>query len=75
MEQEKLKPCPFCGSDAETTFNTLFGFQVYCTNDDCLLNELLSQGFDDEKKMIDKWNRRVTTITHVENFYAKGARR
>ena len=58
MENE-LKPCPFCGSDGATTFNTSFGYQVFCTNNDCILNELLSNGFDDKTEIIKKWNTRV----------------
>ncbi|HAH93681.1 MAG TPA: hypothetical protein DCM01_07540 [Dielma fastidiosa] len=29
---KELKPCPFCGSEAVATYNTKYGFQIYCSN-------------------------------------------
>ena len=31
----KLKPCPFCGSDASLAVSKEFGIAVRCTNYDC----------------------------------------
>ena len=83
MEHEKLKPCPFCGGEAELVGG--------CENWSPTFNDPDSGGdpiavvcecgcgfygnFEDYSDAIKKWNHRVTTITHVENFYAKGARR
>ena len=35
----ELKPYPFCGSEAVMTYS-IKGFQVFCDNDDCILNSL-----------------------------------
>lgn len=50
---EKLKPCPFCGSEAVETYNTEYGMQIYCSNDECILNELLVFNMSTKK-----WNTR-----------------
>lgn len=57
----ELKPCPFCGSEAIETFNTEFGQQIYCSNDECILNELLV-----ENMTIEKWNTRAKLPTTSE---------
>lgn len=53
----KLKPCPFCGNEAVETYNTDFGFQIFCSNDACFMNELLVDGMT-----ADKWNTRKDNI-------------
>lgn len=49
----ELKPCPFCGGEAVETYNTDYGMQIYCSNDECVLNELLVSNMSAEK-----WNTR-----------------
>ena len=56
---EKLKPCPFCGSEANTTFNTILGYQVFCTNEDCFMNETMMNDMVTEQAAITEWNRRA----------------
>ena len=56
----ELKPCPFCGREAATTFNTIFGYQVYCTNDDCFMSEAIMHDKETEQDAIEAWNRRET---------------
>ncbi|MFV1944032.1 hypothetical protein VPH49_24860 [Pseudomonas luteola] len=53
---EKLKPCPFCGSDAEAGdgFLPLEGIvYVWCKNHECLMSNGVDIGFG-----VDEWNRR-----------------
>ena len=56
---EKLLPCPFCGGEAMTTYNTNFGWQAYCGNDNCFLNDLIMSDCETKKDAIRKWNRRT----------------
>lgn len=52
-----IKPCPFCGSKAEITYNYLGQCIIYCTNEDCS-----ARIFDRDKTQITKkWNRREST--------------
>lgn len=53
-----LKPCPFCGSEGDITYNYDKKFAPYCTNNFCMLNEL-DYGFETEREAIEAWNRRV----------------
>lgn len=56
---DELMPCPFCGSTATITYNSLYGFQIYCDNEDCFMNEILiTSNIEDEKEAINAWNRR-----------------
>ena len=55
----ELKPCPFCGSEAATTYSAIFGFLVYCTNDDCFMSEATMSDKATEQDAIEAWNRRV----------------
>lgn len=56
---EKIKPCPFCGSKAETfIFNHEFEtISVGCTNEKCDIT--MGKAFFTEKEAIKHWNRRV----------------
>lgn len=55
----KILPCPFCGQKADTSYNTVFKFQVFCINEECFMNEAIMTGCKTEKEAIDKWNNRV----------------
>lgn len=55
----ELKPCPFCGCEAQTEFNVVFGFQVVCTNEDCFMSEGLMHDKKTEQDAIETWNRRA----------------
>ena len=57
--ENKLNPCPKCGSSPTTSFNCLHGWQAYCSNDECELNLLLMYGKRTEDEAIAEWNRRV----------------
>lgn len=53
----ELKPCPFCGEEAIVSWNTVYGFCPWCSNPNCILNDLV-HGYDTEKKATKAWNRR-----------------
>jgi len=58
----KLKPCPFCGSDAEiikdhhdyTNGEHTTTYKAQCTN--CMVNK---QALQSEADVIESWNNRV----------------
>lgn len=58
---DNLKSCPFCGAAANITFNFKHDYVVFCTNEDCFLNEL-EYGFDSEEEAIEAWNRRTNDV-------------
>ena len=67
---EKLKKCPFCGSDAELTEDNY----VMCTNLDCGLNSGLCKAFE-----IEVWNNRLPShnkdyakCQHIFRMSARG---
>ena len=55
---DTLKPCPFCGGEANVSWNTHFGWVPWCDNGDCILNEN-TMGYETEQEAVDAWNRRV----------------
>lgn len=65
---EKLKPCPFCGSDAELKTDIRYprpmcqpkrAYEVFCTNYDCIIGRVDERYFLNKKKAIEAWNRRA----------------
>lgn len=66
--EPELKPCPFCGSEAEQRYRRgeLSGYNppLYgCSNKECILHELNAS--------LDRWNRRSQWIS-VEGYYEGG---
>lgn len=61
-----LKPCPFCGGEAEF-YEDKGGFSVYC--DFCGVGvDYYSKGLDDAKQQAaDAWNRRSPEIVHCRD--------
>lgn len=63
MSNIKLKPCPFCGGEAEImSFTDDNGeyFAVVCKNDNCRCGEdYLWTETVNRQTAIDAWNRRV----------------
>jgi hypothetical protein len=58
MTNEKLKPCPFCGSDAVMS-TTLFGqWTVCCTNYGCRCWDCGPNGYEAKDEAVYAWNRR-----------------
>lgn len=58
---EKLKRCPFCGSQAEFYGDGRgAGISVCCPNDDCIINGSYSfKGDDQIEKATEMWNKRI----------------
>lgn len=60
MSKEKLKPCPFCGSEAflrqtpAFEFNE-FDFYVSCSNCRAMIDNI----YGTEERAIEAWNRRA----------------
>lgn len=54
----ELKPCPFCGGEAVMTYSKK-GFQVFCDNDDCILNLLEMIDKTTEHEATEAWNKRT----------------
>ena len=48
-----------CGGEAVTAYNTIYGYQAYCTNTECPMNELIMENKKTEAEAIEAWNRRV----------------
>ena len=57
---ELIKPCPFCGSEAELiVFNYEYGtVTVGCSNEDCDIT--MGKGFFSDEEAIEAWNNRAT---------------
>lgn len=58
----ELKPCPFCGGEAEVSYGYTFGaeyqYQPNCTKCYCSLGI-----YDSEEEAIEAWNRRTDNET------------
>lgn len=62
--KDKLKPCPFCGGEAELRVgrSRMTGRRVYtilCTNVECPILDLKTKMSFDKKQVIEEWNRRI----------------
>lgn len=55
----ELKPCPFCGSEAMTSWNDKFGWQAFCENDLCFMSQIIATTFETEEQAIQSWNNRT----------------
>ena len=59
----KLKPCPFCGGEAELVQHQVVGypddFYVECVTNECIMS-LGGLCYETEKEAIEAWNRRVS---------------
>ena len=67
---EELKPCPFCGSEANLRYeryvDDIIGnsvhcsdkFSVHCSNDKCIANDMFTE-YSSSYDAISNWNRRA----------------
>lgn len=63
---EELKPCPFCGGEAEVRMFTATLIFVQCKN--CLAG---STAFNSEDEAVKVWNRRYTVLFRVKKVIKK----
>lgn len=57
---EKLKPCPFCGSEAKVKGNIMFGgYSVICLNEKCGAHVFFYGAETSRSANERRWNRRV----------------
>ena len=57
---EKLKPCPFCGGEAELTKHLNDLYSVQCNTTECYMEVgLCTGGFTSSLYAIKAWNRRA----------------
>lgn len=64
----KLSLCRLCGHEAITTISTNGSFQVYCSNDNCILNDLVMCDKHTEQEAIDEWNK-ICKYPNYKAFY------
>lgn len=62
MTDEKLKPCPFCGADAELCENKTHDFFVRCTDTGC--HARTRNHHENSVGAIDAWNERYYDRGH-----------
>ena len=58
MADIELKPCQFCGGEAVMTYS-IKGFQIFCDNENCILNTLEMYDKITEDEAVEAWNRRA----------------
>ena len=56
-EQEKIKPCPFCGTPPEYD-HSQGAAQIWCPNDDCGLIGFVDSESAFVDNILKKWNQR-----------------
>ena len=57
VEQQELKPCPFCGGEAETYPYYFNEWYIGCSECSCDLGV-----FDTKEEAIEAWNKRVNEV-------------
>ena len=60
MNNEALKPCPFCGSKGELhQKRSLETWIVECTKNSCPASYMIGYDYDTSEEAIEAWNRRT----------------
>lgn len=75
---EELKPCPFCGGEAELREyrrwldfpkEMVDGYEVICVNRDCIIYHADDVWFKTEAEAVEAWNTRAErTCTFSDNW-------
>jgi hypothetical protein len=64
----ELKPCPFCGGEAEivkdkrwprSLDHSIDAWHVECTNFDCVIYQVDNNYYRKRKEAVEMWNRRI----------------
>ena len=66
VEMKKLKPCPVCKSQADTSYNTRFNYQAFCTNDECFMSTIIMHDKMTEEEAIETWNK-IASLKEVKH--------
>ena len=54
-----LRPCPFCGGEAEATFlEAARYYKIQCGNTKCIIRTALPRVYNTEAEAIEAWNTR-----------------
>ena len=61
MENRELKPCPFCGRQAEIRYEDGF-VHIVCANDGCYAR---TDGCANEQEAAKCWNRRANNENNI----------
>ena len=62
---EKIKPCPFCGSEAEIEDNSLSNlkyFTVKCSNENCGASVHFCGKSESREEILSAWNNRTICL-------------
>lgn len=63
LREEELKPCPFCGSQAQTQRNHAGGIYIFCNDIHCDVNPAIESPEEwQDKVVIEHWNTRVDPV-------------
>jgi len=62
---DKLKPYPFCGHEAMISYNSVYDFQAYCTNDSCFMSKIIMEDMESEEQARAAWNKRAPSVQPV----------
>lgn len=65
MMSNELKPCPFCGSEADLFTLAKSMYTVDCTNTDCLAGSGIGHT---EEEAVELWNRRAVDTDELEKI-------
>ena len=64
---EKLKPCPFCGSQQIEVRHVKDRWSVGCATTDCLCQWwYVGRQFNDRDRAIEAWNRRADEQSTIQ---------
>ena len=71
MTNRALKPCPFCGGEAEVAeIDTMYlhGFVARCMNDGCLITAETMCMYPTESEAAEAWNTRAKLVCRIEKY-------
>lgn len=60
-DKDELKPCPFCGKEAQLDKDSYGYYEVGCYNYGCQVQPF-TEIFDTKREAIRAWNRRAKNV-------------